>query len=321
VKTVGNDSTLRSQYGCAAGPIVKSTIVRTSSEGLAVTETAIERAGAQMPIYAARPEGKTDLPVVLVICEAFGLNEHLRDIARRFAHAGYLAIAPDLMVRQGDPLKFDDFEILRRDLLLKIPDEQVMRDLDACVEWARGFGGDRERITATGFCWGGRWLWLYAAQRPFVAAVSWYGLLDAESSGVLPTDSPLFPVHPIDLAEKIQTPVLGLYGGRDPAIPLVTIEAMKRRLTRGSEAAQDSQILAYHRRAMPSSPIIAARMNRSLQEMAGSVVSSGSAARLKGVVMFLTRAELVARVTKAGELEISGGGARRNLLSGPREVA
>ena len=242
---MGNDATLRAQYGCAAGPVITSTIIRTGSEGLAIAETSIKHAGIQMPIYAARPDSKTHSPVVLVISEAFGLNEHLRDIARRFAHAGYVAIAPDLMVRQGDPLQFDDFETLRRNLLLKIPDEQVMSDLDACVEWAQGFGGDRARLAATGFCWGGRWLWLYAAQRKFAAAVSWYGLLDAKSSGLFPTDSPLFPLHPIDFAESIQTSVLGLYGGRDPTIPLATIEAMKQRLAKGNEAARRSQILVY----------------------------------------------------------------------------
>ena len=241
-----NSETLSAQYGRAGGPVVTSTLIRTGSDKLNVAETTIDRGDVQMPVYVAKPENKADLPVVLVISEAFGLNEHTRDIARRFAHEGYLAIAPDLMKRQGDPLAVDDFNSLLHDLLLKIPDDQVIGDLDACVEWAHeSGGGGRGKLAITGHCWGGRWTWLYAAKRQFAAAVAWYGLLDANSNEILPKSSPLFPEHPIGLTDGLRTPVLGLYGARDPAIPMSTIEAMKHRLTQGSPAARRSEILTY----------------------------------------------------------------------------
>jgi carboxymethylenebutenolidase len=243
---MANSEMLRAQYGRAGGPVVASTLIRTGSEKLNVAETTIDRGDVQMPIYAAKPETEADLPVVLVLCEAFGLNEHTRDIARRFAHEGYLAIAPDLMKRQGDPLAFEDFNRLLHDVLLKIPDDQVSGDLDACVKWAHeSGGGHRGKLAITGFCWGGRWAWLYAAQRQFAAAVAWYGLLDADSNEILPQHSPLFPEQPIDLTGGLRTPVLGLYGARDPAIPMASIEAMKHRLTQGSTAARRSEILTY----------------------------------------------------------------------------
>lgn len=232
------------QYAPAAGP-VSPDATRTSAEGLATRDTTLSRDGTAVPLYAAWPENVPHRPVIIVICEAFGLHEHIKDIVRRFAHAGYMAIAPDLMVRQGDPMKCPNTEVLVKELLLKIPDDQVMADLDASVAWAAAQGGDTGALFATGFCWGGRWTWLYAAHRPLKAAVAWYGILDGTASGLFPNDPTRFPSHPIDDVDELKAPVLGLYGAQDQAIGIDTVEAMRFKLAHGSPSARQSSIVVY----------------------------------------------------------------------------
>jgi len=231
------------RYAPAAGLVSDTTIV-TCSNGLTATHITIPHRD-NMKVYVARPEGIDQLPIVLVLSEAFGLHEHIEDVARRFAHAGYMAIAPDLMFRQGDPMAFTDIGSLVSDLLLRIPDAQVMADLDACVEWAITNGGDQKKLSATGFCWGGRWTWLYAAHRAMYSAVVWYGIVDGKKSGIFPDTSEFFSRHPIDVTADLATPVLGLYGAMDEAIELHTIDAMKKRLADGSDAARQSRIIIY----------------------------------------------------------------------------
>ncbi|WP_322101924.1 dienelactone hydrolase family protein [Paraburkholderia sp. J41] len=235
----------KSRYGGASGPVAYETLIETDADGLRIESTTIESRGTEMPVYVARPANSKEVPVVLVICEAFGLNEHIKDITRRFGHQGYLAIAPDLMIRQGDALSFDKIDDLLRHLLLRIPDAQVMADLDACVEWASRAGGDTTRLAATGFCWGGRWTWLFAAHRAFSAAVAWYGVLDGRVNNLFPADVTRFPSHPLERARDLKTPVLGLYAERDAAIPLQTVEHMSRGLADGSAAARASYIKVY----------------------------------------------------------------------------
>ncbi len=231
-------------YAPAAGRGDPATAIHTTSTGLDVRRSAIAAGDRDIPAYAAWPEGSPDRPVVLVLSEAFGLHEHIADIARRFAHEGYFAVAPDLMVRQGDPQSFADVATLVEDLLLKIPDAQVMADLDATVAWAATQGADTSRVAVTGYCWGGRWTWLYAAHRRLAAAVAWYGILDGD--GTFPDDPDRFPRHPIDVASAdLKTPVLGLHGGRDEAIPVTTVQEMKRRLADGSPTAVASEIVLY----------------------------------------------------------------------------
>jgi carboxymethylenebutenolidase len=231
-------------YNSAAGPLAESTVIHTSSDGLDAEYTTVPAQGYDMPAYVARPSGGTHLPTVIVLPEAFGLHEHIADIARRFAHEGYLAIAPDLMRRHGDPESYPDVDSLVTQLLQRIPDEQVMLDIDATVAWARSQGGDPGRVGVTGFCWGGRWAWLYAARSEVGAAVAWYGILDGEGSGAYP-DRTLFPQHPLDVAGQLRAPVLGLYGGQDDAIPLDTIERMQQHLADRSEADPDSEIVVF----------------------------------------------------------------------------
>jgi len=154
------------------------------------------------------------------------------DVARRFAKQGYLALAPDLFVRQGNPQSYDSIPALMKEIISKVPDAQVMSDLDACVAWAKDHGGNVDKLGITGFCWGGRIVWLYAAHNPKVkAGVAWYGRLVGDKT-------PLSPDHPIDIAASLKVPVLGLYGGKDQGIPLDTVEKMKAELAKGGSKSE-----------------------------------------------------------------------------------
>ncbi len=200
-------------FAVAVLPVAAQNVIKTDSAGLVTGTMSVMVDGQAVPVYAAQPEGKTGLPVVLVISEIFGVHEHIADMARRFAKQGYLALAPDLFVRQGDPTKVSSIPELMKGIIAKTPDAQVMADLDAVVAWAKQNGGDTSRLGITGFCWGGRITWLYAAHNPAVkAGVAWYGRLVGE-----PT--PLQPSNPIDFAATLKVPVLGLYGGKDTGIP------------------------------------------------------------------------------------------------------
>jgi carboxymethylenebutenolidase len=219
------------EYSPAAGEVTDATVVRTSAEGLDTSRQAIT-AGvdeAPLPAYVARPVGGANLPTVIVLPEIFGLHEHIADIARRFAHEGYLAVAVDPIAPHGNPDAFADADGIVTGLLHTIADATVMRDIDRAVAWAGSHGGDPDRVAVTGFCWGGRWAWLYAAHRQINAAVAWYGIIDGVASGAYP-DATTFPRHPADLAQDLRTPILGLYGGQDPAIPLETITVLQDRL-------------------------------------------------------------------------------------------
>ena len=215
-------------FAAAALPVVAQTVIKTDTKGLSTGTVTIEVNGQEVPVYRAQPAGKSDLPVILVISEIFGVHEHIADVARRFAKQGYMALAPDLFVRQGDPGKVSNIADLMKQIVSKTPDAEVMADLDACVAWARRNGGDVGRLGVTGFCWGGRITWLYAAHNPKVkAAVAWYGRLVGEAT-------PNTPKHPIDIAPTLKVPVLGLYGAKDNGIPLETVEKMKAALAKGS---------------------------------------------------------------------------------------
>ncbi|NJM81190.1 MAG: dienelactone hydrolase family protein [Tabrizicola sp.] len=225
-------------YARSAGETIAPTVIETDNVGLVDAMIEIHAVDRAIPGYFARPETGANWPIILVLSEAFGLHEHIMDVARRLAKEGYIAIAPDLMVRQGDPLSFDNVGKLVSDLLLHIPDAQVMSDLDATLDWAKAEGGDASRIGATGFCWGGRWIWLYAAHRPLNAAVAWYGVLDGHGSPIFPDEPDLFPAHPIDVAAKLQGPVLGLYGAEDNAIPVPTVHNMRAALERARDPSR-----------------------------------------------------------------------------------
>ncbi len=226
-------------YAATVSPIMAQTAIKTSAEGLSTGEVSYEVAGFKVPAYYAAPQGKTSgLPVVLVVQEIFGVHEYIADTCRRFAKAGYLAIAPELYARQGDPTKYGEMAKLIAEVVAKVPDAQVMADLDGAVKWAGAHGGDVSKVAITGFCWGGRITWLYAAHGPVKAAVAWYGRLVGPASE-------LTPRHPVDVAAKLNGPVLGLYGAADGGIPLDTVDKMKAALAAGNEAARASQFVVY----------------------------------------------------------------------------
>jgi carboxymethylenebutenolidase len=227
-----------SGFAAAVLPVTAQTI-KTDSSGLTVGEISIPVGDFKMPAYRAMPAGKSNLPVVLVVSEVFGVHEHIADVARRFARLGYLAIAPELFERQGDAQSYGEIDKLIKEVVSKAPDAQVMGDLDACVAWAKTNGGDTSKLGISGFCWGGRITWLYSAHNSGVkAGVAWYGRLVGAANA-------LQPKHPIDVVASLAGPVLGLYGGDDPGIPQDTVDAMNAALAKGNAAAKKSEIVVY----------------------------------------------------------------------------
>ena len=226
-------------FAAAALPIAAQTVIKTDSTGLVAGEVTIPVGDFRMPAYRAAPQGKANAPVVIVVSEIFGVHEYIADTARRFAKAGYFAIAPELFVRQGDASSYGEIAKLVAEVISKVPDAQVMGDLDATVAWARGQGADAGKLAVTGFCWGGRITWLYAAHNPQVkAGVAWYGRLVGQAN-------PLQPTHPVDVAARLHGPVLGLYGEKDTGIPLDTVDKMKAALAAGGPAAKKSEFVIY----------------------------------------------------------------------------
>lgn len=203
-------------FAVAAGP-VNAQAISTDGTGLSAGPQMI----GELPAYVARPASGGNLPTILVVQEIFGVHEHIRDVCRRLAKLGYLAIAPELYFRQGDPSAITDIPTLLKTIVAQVPDAQVLADLDAAAAWAADHGGDAKRLGITGFCWGGRISWLYAGHNPELkAAVAWYGRLVGDASANNPR-------HPVDIAGQLKAPVLGLYGGADQGIPLDSIERMR----------------------------------------------------------------------------------------------
>jgi len=232
-------TTVGSGFAAAVLPVTAQTLIKTDTSGLVAGEVSIPVGDFKLPAYRAAPEGVANAPVVLVVSEIFGVHEHIADVARRFARAGYFAIAPEMFVRQGDAKGYADIPKLIAEVINKVPDSQVMADLDGCLAWAKAQGADTGRTAVTGFCWGGRITWLYTAHNPAVkAGVAWYGRLVGAPSA-------LTPAHPVDLAGRLHGPVLGLYGGQDTGIPLDTVDKMKAALALGSPAAKKSEFVVY----------------------------------------------------------------------------
>ena len=229
-------ATLGSGFAAAVLPVSAQTQIKTDSTGLVVGEVSINVGDFKMPAYRAMPSGKSNLPVVLVVSEIFGVHEYIADVAMRFARQGYLAIAPELFVRQGDPGSYGEVAKLIAEVVNQAKDAQVMADLDACVAWAKGQGGDTSRLGITGFCWGGRTVWMYAAHNPALSAgVAWYGpVARAYAAG---------DATAISVASRIKAPMLGLYGGDDAGIPNDTVEQMRAALKAGGN--QRSEIVLY----------------------------------------------------------------------------
>jgi carboxymethylenebutenolidase len=227
---------LASGFALAVQPISAETIT-TSAEGLEAGEVKIKVADGEMPAYRAMSQRGGPFPIVLVVEEIFGVHEHIKDICRRLAKLGYFAVAPELYARQGDVSKIEDFREIVSKVVSKVPDAQVISDLDATAEWAaKTKKGNGDKLAITGFCWGGRIVWLYAAHNPALkAGVAWYGRLTGDKDE-------LHPKHPVDLADSLKAPVLGLYGGADMGIPPDSVEKMRLAL---EIAEQKSEIIVY----------------------------------------------------------------------------
>ena len=229
--------TLATGFALAARPVVAQSVITTDTTGLTAGEVQIPVAGGQIPAYHAMPATGGAFPTVVVVQEIFGVHEHIKDVCRRFAKLGYLAVAPEMYARQGDVSKLTDIPTIFKEVVSKVPDAQVMSDIDATVAWAQGTGkADTDKLGITGFCWGGRVVWLYAAHQPKLkAGVAWYGRLVGQASE-------LTPKHPIDVVADLKAPVLGLYGGADSGIPNDTVEKMQAAL---KAAGKPSEIVLY----------------------------------------------------------------------------
>jgi len=229
-------TTLAAGFALAVRPVSAQTI-STDTQGLEAGEVKIPVSDGTIPAYRALPVSGGPFPVVLVVQEIFGVHEHIKDVCRRFAKLGYLAVAPELYARQGDVSQMAEINEIVTKVVAKVPDAQVMADLDATVSWAEKSGkGDANRLGITGFCWGGRIVWLYAAHSARLkAGVAWYGRLVGQTSD-------LTPKFPLDLASSLKAPVLGLYGGADSGISNETVEQMRLAL---QAAGSPSQIVLY----------------------------------------------------------------------------
>ncbi|MBL8482689.1 MAG: dienelactone hydrolase family protein [Rhodocyclaceae bacterium] len=229
-------TSLGAGFALAAQPIMAQQLITTNSAGLIAGEVRIPVADGTIPAYRAAPAGKKHAPVVIVISEIWGVHEHIADVTRRLAKLGYFAVAPELFARQGDPRKIEGIPQLLRDIVAKVPDQQVFGDLDATVAWAASEQADTRRLGVIGFCWGGRQVWMYCTRNPKVkAGVAWYGRLRDNVSANQPR-------HPLDWADSLTVPVLGLYGGKDQGIPQTDVEEMNKRL---KAAGQPSYIRVY----------------------------------------------------------------------------
>jgi len=226
---------LAAGFALAVLPVSAETIT-TDANGLSVGEVKIPVKDGSIPSYRAMPDTGGPFPAILVVQEVFGVHEHIKDICRRLAKAGYLAVAPALYAREGDVARMSDMKQVMQ-VVAKVPEPQVASDLDATVAWAKSTGkADTSKLGITGFCWGGRQVWLYAAHnQKLKAGVAWYGVLQRPKSDMTPD-------NPIDLVQRINAPILGLYGGADPAIPVAQIDAMRAAL---KAAGKPSEIIVY----------------------------------------------------------------------------
>jgi carboxymethylenebutenolidase len=226
----------------AARPVQAQTMIVTPADGLTAGEVKVKTAdGKDMAAYRAMPASGTGMGTILVVQEIWGVHAYIADVCRRFAKAGWCAIAPELYFRQGDPKTVSDTPAILRDIVAKVPDAQVMSDLDAAAAFVKSEGrADTAKLAITGFCWGGRITWLYAAHNPAIkAGVAWYGRVVGQAGE-------LTPKHPIDVVNTLKGPVLGLYGGADTGIPNDTVDQMRAALKASSNpAAQKSTIHTY----------------------------------------------------------------------------
>jgi carboxymethylenebutenolidase len=219
-----------------ATTLVEAQAIHTDTAGLEAGEVKVPVEGGTIPAYMARPAGAGPFPIVLVNEEIFGVHEYIKDVCRRLAKAGYLAIAPEIYARLADLSKMTDIQQILRDVIFKAPDAQALSDMGSTVAWAGANHGDTARLGVTGFCRGGRNTWLYAEHNPELkAAVAWYGPVGGQTSDIQPET-------PTDLAADLKCPLLGLYGGKDTAIP---VEAVQAAAEKAKAAGKTAEIVVF----------------------------------------------------------------------------
>lgn len=229
-------TTLATGFALAVQPVSAQTIT-TDTTGIEAGEVKIPVTDGQIPGYRAMPSSGGPFPTVLVVQEIFGVHEHIKDLCRRLAKLGYFAVAPELYARHGDVSKMSDIREVIAKVVSKVPDKEVMSDLDSTVAWARQTGkANTAKLAITGFCWGGRIVWLYAAHRPDLkAGAAWYGRLTGAKDE-------LHPEQPLEIVDQLKAPVLGLYAGQDKGIPVATVEEMRQKL---KAAGKPCEIVVY----------------------------------------------------------------------------
>jgi len=225
-------TSLATGFALASGAVTAQAI-KTDSTGLIAGEVSVPVGDGKVPAYRAMPAKGGRFPVILVVQEIFGVHEHIKDMCRRFAKLGYFAIAPEMFARQGDVSKMTDISEILTNVVSKVPDAQVMSDLDATVAFAQASGhADTARLGIIGYCWGGRTVWLYGAHNPRLkAGVAYYGLLSGMKSDIKPND-------PIDIGDALTVPVLGMYAGLDTYIKPDVVEAMRNKLAKGGSGSE-----------------------------------------------------------------------------------
>jgi carboxymethylenebutenolidase len=217
-------------YTLAAGP-VRADVIVTDTKGLKTGDAKVKVAGGDMPVYFARPDNVNNPPVILVCMEIFGLHEHIKDVTRRVAKAGALAIAPDYYFRAGEDLtKITEMPKLMPIVNAKT-DTELFADLDATVAWAKSQGANSDRLGIMGFCRGGRTVWHYSTHNPNLkAGVAFYGSLIDKNEAA--------PKNSIELAPEVKEPVLGLYGAEDTGIKVEQVKEMEEKLKAAGKTAE-----------------------------------------------------------------------------------
>ncbi len=237
-------------FAIAANPVAGQ-IITTPTDGLATAESKVPSGDFQVPIYEARPTATGQYPVVLVLPEALGMHEHIKDVTRRFAREGFLGITLEPYAREGGVMHLPDQASVMR-VINAVPDARVMRDLDAIVAYAKQHSSARaDRIGVTGFCRGGTYTLLFAAHsREIKAAVAWYGQIKPDKTPGIRTAGPL------DLAGQITAPLLGLYGEADLGIPVADVKEMETALKAAGKTAEfilyPGAVHAFHADYRPS---------------------------------------------------------------------
>lgn len=219
-------------FAVAASPVAGE-VITTPTDGLAVADGKVPSGDFQVPIYEAHPATAGKYPVVIVIPEIFGMHEHIKDVTRRFAKEGYLSLTLEPYAREGGVLHLPDIAAVRK-VADSVPDKRAMGDLDSIVAYAKQHpSGRADRIGVTGFCRGGMYTFLYAAHnREVKAAVAWYGQLRPAKTPGVRTEGPL------DVAARINCPVLGLYGEEDLGIPVADVKEMEAALKGAGKTAE-----------------------------------------------------------------------------------